>query len=105
MALTYLKDNHAKILDTNYRCKFGEIDIVATDGQYLSFVEVKYRKNNNVGFASEAVDINKQIKICRVSDYYRMQKRIGEDTPIRYDVITIDSNNIDWIKNAYEYLP
>ena len=103
MAAKYLKDRNIKILETNYRCKFGEIDIIALDNDYLTFVEVKYRDNNHQGDASEAVDYKKMQTISRVSDHYRMQKRIGEDSPIRYDVIAINSNGIRWIKNAYEY--
>jgi len=100
-----LEDHFARILDTNYRCKIGEIDIIAKDKEYIVFVEVKYRNNDKNGDAAEAVDYKKMRTISRVSDYYRMEKRISEYLPIRFDVIAIDSNGIRWIKNAFDYIP
>ncbi len=105
IAITFLKDHYAKILDTNYRCKFGEIDIVVKDKDFIAFVEVKFRDTDKQGDASEAVDYKKMRTISRVSDYYRMEKRISEYLPIRFDVIAINSNGIRWIKNAFEYIP
>ena len=103
--ITFLKDHYAKILDTNYRCKFGEIDIVVKDKDFIAFVEVKFRDTDKQGDASEAVDYKKMRTISRVSDYYRMEKRISEYLPIRFDVIAINSNGIRWIKYAFEYIP
>lgn len=104
LAIDYLKANGISILTSNYRCKIGEIDIIGYDKDTLVFFEVKYRATPNKGYASEAVGIQKRRKICRVSDYYRMVNNIGEYNACRFDVIAIDANRIDWIKNAFDYI-
>lgn len=88
----------------NFRCRTGEIDIVCKDGDYLVFAEVKFRSSASYGYPSEAVNFEKIKKICKVSDYYRLIHKIGEDCKIRYDVISIKGENIEWIKNAFEYI-
>ena len=103
-AADYLKRKGLDILLMNYRCKIGEIDIVAKENNTYVFVEVKYRKNDSKGDASEAVDIRKQKKICKVSDYFRMVNRLSEDTSVRYDVVAINGEKTEWYKNAFEYI-
>ena len=104
-ACIYLAGNGIRIKERNFRCRRGEIDIIGYDGEYLLFIEVKYRKNgSDKGSALEAVGIGKQKKICRVADYYRMIHRCPLDMPIRFDVVAIDGDDIQWIKNAFEYI-
>ena len=103
MALQYLQEKGILILKKNYRNRFGEIDLIGTDGETLIFFEVKFRKNLTAGFAEEAVDYKKQHMICRISDFYRVQYRVLDTTPIRYDVIAINETNIRWIQNAFPY--
>lgn len=103
IACGFLTGKGVTIRERNFRCRQGEIDIIGYDGEYLVFVEVKYRKDTAKGSALEAVDIRKQQRICKVSDYYRMIHHCSFDTPIRYDVIAIDGEEIQWIKNAFEY--
>lgn len=57
-----------------------------------------------MGDALAAVDYRKMKKICRVSDYYRLINKISEDCFIRYDVVAITGDKIEWIKNAFEYV-
>lgn len=104
MALEYLEKQNIKILEKNFRCKIGEIDLICRDSDYLVFVEVKFRRSNAMGFPEEAVDIRKIKKICKVSDYYRMIRKIKDDAKIRFDVIAIKGEEISWIKNAFEYI-
>ena len=63
LALKYLKKQKYKILEKNFRCALGEIDIVAKDGGFLVFVEVKTRSSNAFGEPMEAVDFYKQRKL------------------------------------------
>ena len=56
-AADYLKQQGLFILRYNYRCRFGEIDLIARDGEYLVFVEVKYRKDNSSGYSLAALII------------------------------------------------
>ena len=92
-----------KILEKNFHCKYGEIDIVAADGDYLVFVEVKYRKNSETGDPTEAVDYRKIKKICATAKYYMMKNHISEYTPIRFDVVAILGDRFNLIKNAFDY--
>ena len=63
LAGAYLEQEGYEILEYNYRCKTGEIDIIAKEGQTLVFVEVKYRKDDKKGYPAQAVDQRKQQKI------------------------------------------
>ncbi len=88
-AASYLEKNGYQILEHNYRCRQGEIDLVARDGRYLVFVEVKYRKDLRSGYPEEAVDRKKQQKIWQAARHYLYSHRYGEDTPCRFDVVSI----------------
>lgn len=99
----YLKGQGYRILCRNYRCRQGEIDLVAREGGYLVFLEVKYRANGKKGMPQEAVDIRKQRKICRVADHYRMVHRYGDAVPCRFDVVAILGDDLLLIRDAFSY--
>lgn len=103
-ACRYLESKGMKMVEKNFRCRQGEIDLIGLHEGYLVFVEVKYRAEN-AGHAAEAVTEAKQRKICRTADYYRYRHRIGEDRAMRYDVVAMQGteNNlrIVWYKNAF----
>jgi len=103
-AAAYLEQQGVVILQRNFYCKQGEIDIVARHGEYLVFVEVKYRSGDALGNALEAVDYRKQRRICRVADYYRFLHKIGSQRMIRYDVVAIQGHEIQWIQNAFPHV-
>ena len=103
MAACYLEEKGYRILEQNFRCKQGEVDIIAQDGKYLIFVEVKYRRNASHGYAVEAVLYKKQQNISRVAAFYLLRHGLSEDTPCRFDVIAIDGENIQHYENAFEY--
>lgn len=104
-AAEYLISNGIENIIFNYRCHIGEIDLIGYDKDTLVFFEVKFRSNNSKGYAAEAVNRKKQVTICRVSDYFRMINKISDFSPMRYDVIAIDNKEINWLKNAFEYIP
>ncbi len=97
----YLEQQGYVILQYNYRCRVGEIDLVAKDGDCLVFCEVKYRKTGGSGSPLEAVDFRKQQRIFRCAQYYMMEKRLG-DIPCRFDVVGIEGARITLIKNAFD---
>ena len=103
LAAEFLKDRGMMILEKNFACKIGEIDLIGWHGGYLVFVEVKYRKNADYGYPAEAVCKNKKRKILLVSSYYKMFKHYGDDMPVRFDVVSILGNEISWNKNAFGY--
>ena len=102
-AAEYLKCQGLVILAHNYRCRFGEIDLIARDGRYVVFVEVKYRRNGSSGVSLEAVTPAKQRVIGRVAQFYLTVKYNSVDVPCRFDVVGIDGDRLQWKKNAFEY--
>ena len=102
MAVQYLTEAGYHILERNFRCRTGEIDIIAKDGEYHCFVEVKYRANGSFGSGLQAVDVRKQRTIIRVAQYYMMQHGLDEWTPCRFDVVSIDGEEITLIQNAFQ---
>ncbi len=104
IAAAYLEEQGMKIVEQNFRNRQGEIDIIAYHGQYLVFVEVKYRASYNKGSALEAVTYQKQRQICKVADYYRYLHKLGANTMVRYDVVAIQGEVIQWIPNAFLHI-
>lgn len=97
----YLESQGYQILEYNYRCRLGEIDLIALDGEYLVFCEVKYRAGAGSGDPLEAVDGRKQKIIWRVAQQYLLHRHVG-DVPCRFDVIGIQGEKITLMKNAFE---
>lgn len=100
-AAQYLTQRGYQILVYNYRCKQGEIDLIARDGEYLVFVEVKYRKDARSGYGSEAVGWQKQKRIINSARWYLAQRGIGDDQPCRFDVVSFLGEGITLIKDAF----
>lgn len=101
-AVNFLLENGFEIVERNFFCTAGEIDIIAKHDGYLVFIEVKYRKDNTKGEPEEAVGLAKQRRIIKVAKYYLMKNKISTDIPIRFDVVAILGNSIKIIKNAFE---
>lgn len=101
----YLKTQGYEILEKNYRCRIGEIDLIAKEGETLVFVEVKYRRDDKMGDPKEAVDQKKQKKISMTASYYLMRECGRMDIPCRFDVAVVLGDQIEVVKNAFEYLP
>ncbi len=99
-AVNFLKKKGYKILDVNYKTKFGEIDIIAQDGKIIVFVEVKKRETLAYGRPIEAVNFRKQQKIKRVAEFYLMVKR-QTYADCRFDVIEILGDMINHVENAF----
>lgn len=104
LASDYLAAAGMRIVARNFRNRQGEIDIIGYHNHYLVFVEVKYRSSEAKGNALEAVTIHKQRQICKVADYYRYLHRLGEDTMVRYDVVSIQGEQLQWIQNAFPHI-
>lgn len=100
-AAEYLKKQGYQIVGQNFACRQGEIDIIARDGAYLVFVEVKYRKTPGSGTPAEAVNRKKQQKIRQAAKYYLYRENYGEEVPCRFDVVSIAGENISLIRDAF----
>lgn len=103
LAEGYLKERKVRIIKRNFRVRSGEIDLIGYDGQTLVFFEVKYRRTKGYGSAKGAVDQRKQIQICKVAEYYLSFFRVPERIQKRFDVISIQKDEIEWIQNAFPY--
>lgn len=87
LAGEYLKKKRYKIIATNYRCRYGEIDLIVSNRQYLVFVEVKLRKTGNFAQALEHVNFRKQQRIRTTAELFLSQNET--DLQPRFDVIEI----------------
>lgn len=99
----YLEKLGCQIIEYNYRCKLGEIDLVAKDGVYLVFCEVKYRSGAKKGHPMEAVDYRKQRIISKCAMHYLMEHGLTE-VPCRFDVVGIAGSEIIHLKDAFDYI-
>lgn len=100
-----LEKNQCKIIESNFSCKTGEIDIIAQDNEYLVFVEVRYRKKSRYGGALASVDSRKQKKLIRTAEFYLQTKNLTNKAVCRFDVFAIEGENnrlnYQWIKDAF----
>lgn len=99
-AVKYLTDKGYEIIETNYKNKLGEIDIIAKEGERIVFVEVKARTTAKYGYPREAVNEFKQRKIRMVAESYLKSKRLL-NSYIRFDVIEILAGNITHLISAF----
>jgi len=102
LALQYLQQHGLKLLQANYSCRFGEIDLILQDGDTHVFVEVRLRSSNAFGGAAASIDARKQVKLLKTAQFYLSEfKRIP---PCRFDAVLMqsaDTKQIEWIKNAF----
>ena len=103
LALGYLQQQGLQWRNSNYRCKFGELDLVMLDGPVLVIVEVRYRKSDQFGGALASITRKKQARIVAATQHYVIINKLNH-CAIRFDVVAISgvNNRLDWIKNAFQ---
>lgn len=106
LAVKHLKKKGYAIRARNFRTRLGEVDIIAADGDYVVFVEVKTRSSTRFGMPFEAVTVAKQKQLSKVALEYLAQHNLTE-SPARFDVVSILISDgakpaIELIKNAFE---
>lgn len=102
LAAQYLQDRGLILLQTNYRCRFGEIDLVLQDSDTIVFVEVRLRSNNAFGGAAASIDARKQAKLLRTAQHYLAT--LPRIPPCRFDAVLMqsaDSDAIVWVRSAF----
>ena len=101
-AADYLRRKKYEVIGANYRCRFGELDLIAKKRELVIFVEVKLRKNDRFGAAADAVTFSKQDKLRKTAASWLAAYDC--DAPTRFDVIEIytDTGRINHIENAFE---
>lgn len=99
----YFRQQGYRILEQNFRCHFGEIDLIAQKDGYIVFVEVKYRSSDSFGTPMAAVDRKKQRRISNTASYYLYSRHWPTDTACRFDVAAVSDQSIQIIENAFYY--
>ncbi len=102
-ALGYLVAAGLSLVERNYRCRGGEIDLIMRDGGKLVFVEVRFRSDPRFGGALASVDLKKQGRLVHAAAHYLAAKRV--DRPTRFDVVGVSPDQgklaVQWIKDAF----
>lgn len=101
LAERYLQARQLKLVEKNFRCPYGEIDLIMQDGKTLVFVEVRMRSSASFGGAAMSVTPAKQEKLKRSAQRYM---QLHGEQACRFDVVlmhAIDVNAVEWLKNAF----
>ena len=106
-ASSFLKKKGYKIISTNYRCRYGEIDIIAKNDEVLVFIEVKTRTSKEFGGPAAAVDLRKQIQISKTAHHY-LANQGNIEIDARFDVVSVltqkdKATEIEHIVDAFEF--
>ena len=105
MALRFLKKKGYRIIEKNYVCRMGEMDIIAKEKDTLVFVEVKTRTSMTFGPPQLAVNLTKQMQLSKVALYFLKEKEL-EDVKARFDVVAIllrpEKEEIELIRDAFD---
>ncbi|MBN1378562.1 MAG: YraN family protein [Gammaproteobacteria bacterium] len=103
----HLEQHGLKLIESNFRCRLGEIDLIMRDDKTLVFVEVRYRKNREFGGPVVSISTAKQQKLRTAAKIYLQQHPLDAKKPVRFDVVGIlgTDHSVEWIKNAIEDSP
>ena len=102
LAADYLKSRGFTVLEQNYRCRSGEIDLVAQQGNRLVFVEVKTRKSTLYGEPKEFVNPAKQRRLRSAAMHYLMSHPVAENLLLRFDVAEVIGETLRYTEDAFE---
>lgn len=105
-ACAYLQRHGLQLVERNYRCAHGEIDLIMREQQTLVFVEVRYRAGTNFGGAAASVDARKQAKLVAAALHYLQRHPDTRKQPCRFDVMAlapgVGEAAVEWIRSAFE---
>ena len=102
LAAQFLQHQGLKLLQQNYRCRFGEIDLILQDGGTLVFAEVRLRSRGDFGGAAASINAAKQGKLVRAAQHYLAT--LTHIPPCRFDAVLLqasDGSGIEWVKDAF----
>lgn len=108
VAARLLARHGVTLLERNFRCRGGEIDLIGRDGGVLAFIEVRYRRNRDFGGAAFSIPRAKQRRIVLAAQHYLARHGLN-DTACRFDCVLLDAlddaldgNSAEWIRNAFD---
>jgi len=103
-AARFLQRQGLRLVQANYRCRYGEIDLILKDGDTLVFTEVRMRSNKGFGGAAASSDARKQAKLIHTAQHYLSS--LSSTPPCRFDAVLMTASQgeegIEWVKNAFE---
>jgi len=99
-ALTHLRQQGLQLLERNYRCQGGEIDLIMREGDTVVFVEVRARAGTSYGGAAASVTPAKQRRLILAAQRWLQMQ--ASTPPCRFDVIALDGPQLQWLRNAIE---
>ena len=101
LAAAFLEGQGLKVLERNYRCRFGEIDLVARSGEMVVFVEVRARRSDAFGGAAGSITAAKRRRLVAAARHYLARRRVAN--ACRFDVVLLqgDEPRIEWVANAF----
>ena len=104
LALQHLSDSGLRLLERNWSCRSGELDLVMLDGDTVVFVEVRYRKHAAWGGALESVDARKRQRLILAAELFLQRESRWGKQPCRFDVVAIGPGDtgLNWLRNAFE---
>ena len=100
LAISYLEQNDFEILERNFKCKIGEIDIIAKKDNIIRFIEVKYRKGNLAGGAYYSISQKKLEKISMIAEFYIMIHNLT-DAMFSIDALLIEESSYTYLENVF----
>ena len=109
-AKQYLQRQGLTLVGQNYRCKYGEIDLIMQDKKTTVFVEVRFRKSQRFGSGAETVDYHKQRKLLATAAHFLQSHADAAKRPCRFDVLSLTTSptqsqeayDVQWIANAIQ---
>lgn len=104
-AKRWLKQQQIKVINENFRCKGGEIDLISlSNSDTLLFIEVKYRKSAQHGYAAELVDHGKQQRIIHCAQHFLLKYPQYQHHAMRFDIITLEGKQQTptWLQDAFQ---
>ncbi len=105
-ACQHLQQQGLKLIERNYLCPRGEIDLIMQDTSSIIFVEVRYRRNSRFGSGAESVDRRKQEKLLATAAHYLQKHPKAAKEPCRFDVVSLTGpdgrQEIEWINDAFQ---
>ncbi|UGQ46461.1 YraN family protein [Massilia endophytica] len=99
-ALDHLRLQGLQLVERNFRCKVGELDLIMRDRTHLVFVEVRHRRSRTYGGAAASITPAKQKRLLRAAQFYLM--RFSQLPPCRFDVVALDGPQLTWLRNVLE---
>lgn len=102
-ARQYLTQQGLVWVTSNYRCRWGELDLIMKDKDFLVFIEVRSRVSNEYGGALASINLHKKKKIIKTASHYLVTNNLWDKCLVRFDVISLQGElkTMEWIKDAF----